>query len=144
MFITNLYYRLCNSSEPKHSLILTRLAWHQMLELAEFYGWIPMGTTTPGLLAGVQSSWDDGSRGVYEREGGSYTPGVARFVMLEDALNLADALERAFIGYDPQPEPAWSYYEGEWNGTYHSSPGVGVILTLADFCRMGEFWIERR
>jgi hypothetical protein len=79
-----------------------------------------------------------------EWETGSYTSGAAGYVMLEDALNLADALERAFIGYDPQPEPAWSYDGAEWNGAHHNHLGVGVILLLAEFCRGGEFWIERR
>lgn len=115
-----------------------------MLDLAEIYGWNPMGTTTPGLLAGVSGWMSDGGPGRSEWEAGSYLYGASGLVMLEDALNLADALDRAFIGYDPQPEPAWSYYENEWNGSQLGGPGVGTILALADFCRSGEFWIECR
>jgi hypothetical protein len=65
--------------------------------------------------------------------------------MLEDALNLADALELAFLEYEPLnprkfPEISLA---GVVNPLHELHPSIGVINALVDLCRQGAFWIEK-
>jgi hypothetical protein len=138
-------YRLRSQRDTQHTLTMTQRAWYQLLDMAEEYGWNPMGTVLPEtwrLSGSIYSDFlDEESLSL-----GSYTPQADRLVLLEDSLNLADALEEAFIAYEPDSNLKFKdLFATEWDGLVdHSRPGIGVILALVDFCREGAFWIERR
>ena len=128
--------RLKNQQDPKKTLGLNKETWSQMLELAEEYGWNPLGTVQPDRVSGEPdpagydpSSWSDGSS-------------AGRLVLFEDALNLADALERAFLEHEPETVPQDSL--PALPGRTNHPPGIGVILAALEFCRDGAFWIENQ
>ncbi len=131
-------------------------AWFSLLELAEEYGWNPLGTFTPGwwiepgdILSSFMDSTPEPSRAALPSWDGSYTTSVdeARLVMLEDALNLADALEAALLEYEPEPlsrlTPRSLSQLRELGFGSHSNPSIGTIATLKDFCCLGAFTLER-
>lgn len=138
-------FRLTNQNNPKKTLCVSTEAWTGLLALAEEHGWNPLGTGLPWW-------WDDSERNLdgqhlceLDNWNGDYTAGDGGLVLLEDALNLADALEKAFI--ESEPEPARSP-----DGSSPGSPagpdgipglGIGTLTALVDFCREGPFWIER-
>jgi hypothetical protein len=66
-------------------------------------------------------------------------------VVLEDALNLADALERAYLDYEP--DTACSFTEVDLPGSgkilSRPNPAIGTIAAVVDFSRLGAFRIER-
>jgi hypothetical protein len=135
--------RLRNQKNPEQVLLLTHQAWWELLDLAELYGWSPLGP----LMAGEWSVLDLGP------DEGYLPGGSTRFVeeaveanqviLLEDALNLADALERAFMEYEPVRVPA-SYYLFEPSDLNLSRrPGIGAMMALIEFCRAGRFSVER-
>ena len=139
-----MYYRLCSQNKPNRTLILTRSAWHRFLEMARQAGWNPMGTVHPDMMLGLSSVYDE----IYslDHDNGTYTPADSRLVMLDDALNLGDALDRAFMTFEPQAVSAYaSFYRTsgdrlrEW-----ARPGIGTLLELADFCHSGSFFIENQ
>lgn len=145
-------YRLTNDNDETLTLSLTGMCWYGLLDLATEYGWNPIGT--------MPSSWELEARRVtaeldlgeygavlperhYSGLGFGYANGDERMVVLEDALNLADALERAFLEYEPRRLPSITdlALHGE-NGNAHR-PSIGAILETAAFCRGGAFWIGR-
>lgn len=138
-------FRLTNQNDPEKTLSLSVEAWYGLLELAEAHGWNPMGTGLPPWW----SSNGNGSHGfdlhAQDSWNGDYISGDGGVVMLDDALNLADALERAFWEY----EPKFTRVMYEVFPTYFARtqerflPGIGVIALAADFCRCGAFVIER-
>jgi hypothetical protein len=137
------YYHLRNQKNPTQNLRLTSSAWRWTLEVAEQSGWNPMGTIHQNLLTGLSMGpFDD----LFDMQpgNGTYTPLTSRLVMLEDALNLMDALEQAFLDYEPAPVCSCrSAFRTEWDDwKERARPGVGILLALADFCRYGSFWIE--
>lgn len=140
-----MYYHLCNQRDPTLTLTLTHAAWHQMLELALNNGWNPMGTLHPNLLLGLSAQFDEDLFGG-EQDDGTYTPQARRLVMLDDALNLMDALERAFLAFEPQRVSAYSQFYRKPQDALRerARPGIGTLLELAEFCRGGAFWIEKR
>ena len=138
-----MYYRLSNQNKPNYTLTLTRSAWHRFLEMARQAGWNPMGSVHPDLMLGLPSVYDE----IYsdgEHDNGSYTPADRRLVMLDDALNLGDSLDRAFMTFEPQAVSAYaSFYRKEGDRRREwSRPGIGTLLELAEFCRSGAFYIE--
>ncbi len=65
-----------------------------------------------------------------------------RLVLMEDAFNLADALERAFLAYEPLRVPA-SYYLFESDDlALRLRPSLGALGAALDLCRQGAFMIE--
>lgn len=139
-------YRLINEKDSTIMLGLSAWAWHSILDLAEDFGWNPLGTVLPEWsyrmeLAGPRN-------GKHARNGwnGDYTTEDGRMVVLDDALNLADALERAFLHHEPQHIADYNdiFLGGLARPTeYQLRPGIGAITALVDFCRLGPFWIER-
>ncbi len=128
--------RLRNENDPQKSLILTLDAWFGLLDQAEQFGWNPMGTVLPGLwLSPVTDPYGYDIR----VDGGDTSQ---RLVLFEDALNLADALEAAFLEYEPVPLPASFFYFDSPESTFNRAPGIGAFVELIDFCRTGSFWIE--
>jgi len=138
-------YRLINKRNPTQTLTQTRRAWYCLLDMARQSGWNPMGTIHQGLLHGLVTNlledhpeWEPGN--------GTYTPVTSRLVMLEDALNLMDALQRAFIVYEPQRVASYyGIFRTEWDELRDRTyPGIGSLQALTDFCRAGPFIIEGR
>jgi hypothetical protein len=114
-------------------------AWFGVLELAEKYGWNPMGTVSSDgwELAGL--TWYGADFGYRE-----YWGDERRMVLLEDALNLRDALEEAFIRYEPVRLPSLHRFHLAGNsGNNGWQPAIGVIKIVSDFCQAGAFYIER-
>ena len=139
------YYHLRNQNNPHQTLTLTSNAWHHLLFLARESGWNPMGTIHPQLLAGFSIGLED-DHSEAGSGNGTYTPSTSRLVMLEDALNLMDALDRAFLNYEPEKINVYrGIFRTEWDRLREwSRPGIGILQELADFCRSGSFWIEYR
>ena len=135
-------YRLVNQKNPNMRLSLSTNAWYVSLESAENSGWNPMGAV-PEEVDGSESL------SVYwyaeELDTQAYFTYDGSRVLLEDALNLADALDRVYLTFEPE-RVDWSYaeyYNGFFNPTQKSHPSIGTIKTLANFCRQGAFWILR-
>lgn len=138
-----MYYHLRNQNQPDYTLTLTRSSWHRFLEMARQAGWNPMGTVHPDLMLGLTSVYDE----IYslgDFDNGTYSPRGSRLVMLDDALNLGDALDRAFLSFEPKPVSAYaSFYRTEADRAREwSRPGIGTLLELVNFCRSGSFFIE--
>lgn len=139
-------YRLCNEQNQTSTLTLNNRAWYQILSLAEQNGWNPMGTIQPEWLAGVAAYIGGIQPPLVDTSPGSYTPEVSRKVLLDDALNLADALERAFLYYEHQPiSSSNAGFRTEWDDWFQngSQPAVGVVVVMMEFCREGAFWVEK-
>lgn len=134
--------RLRNQKNPGLTLNLTDEAWFGVLDLAEAYGWTPMGTVQPGYWVDLDLDLQSYAPGLL----GQAIPGEnlmeRRLVLLEDALNLADALERAFLDYEPVRVPTYYYLFEPDNPFFNNRPSIGVILAVQDFCLHGAFWIE--
>ncbi len=142
-----LIIRLRSLQHPSISLSMTQPAWHELLELAEVYGWNPLGSAWPGLGSLLDLDAD-----IYRA--GSHSP-VGRLawdaelaleacsvITREDALSMREALDQAFLEVEPQRVPA-SYYLFEPDDAHlRWRPGVGVLAALADFCRLGSFTVE--
>jgi hypothetical protein len=132
--------RLVSQQDPSNELILTDATWHALLDLAEEYGWNPYGPVLPW-------QWD-----ALELDLSGYTPGDLlfgepeesetgrRLVVLDDALNLADALERAFLDYEPQRVPASFYLFAPIEEDAY--PSLGALSETLLICQKGAFWIE--
>jgi hypothetical protein len=139
-------YRLTNQRDPAKTLRLSVEAWYGLLELAETHGWNPVGTGLPPWW----SSSGNGSNGfnlaAQDNWNGDYVTGEGGLVMLEDALNLADALERAFWEFEPQFSRVLTEILPDFLRPRQDRflPGIGAIALTAEFCRSGAFWIERK
>lgn len=135
-------FTLRNQRDTTRILNLTRTAWYGLLDLADLYGWNPLGVSKSNGWQDLDIPWDG-----YDNEvtltGLPENPlGNGRLVILEDALNLADALEQAFYEYEPLKVPA-SYYLFEPENEYlRNRPSIGAISAVIEFCRLGAFWLE--
>jgi hypothetical protein len=140
--ILTVVFTLRNQRDPSLVLHLTLQAWYGILDLADLYGWAPFRAFWVGDWQDIDIPWQS-----YEQEptptGLEEDAGeVGRLVIIEDALNLADALEQAFYEYESQRVPA-SYYLFEPEDEYlRNRPSIGAITAVIDFCRQGAFWIE--
>lgn len=138
-------FRLSNDGPSKRTVTISDEAWYSILDLAEFYGWNPMGTVLPEWLHGSLPAvgWGWQSPEEWELWEGSYTDEEKRLVLFEDALNLSDALERAFLD-DRQLAPV--ELEVTQSGRVipfsRSRPAVGVLVAVIEISREGAFWIE--
>lgn len=158
-------FRLRNQNRQGRTLSLNAFTWYSLLELAEAYGWQPAGVFP--TLPSEQGSWSEtppnGRRHPVRAQENILESSVVRLplteddelpgdygqeglVTLDDALNLAEALEQAFIAYEPLRLP--SLHVLPWLEDYHPilqrRPGVGALLAMIDFCRLGAFTIEKR
>jgi hypothetical protein len=135
-------YRLVNHQNPNRRLSLSTHAWYVSLESAEGSGWNPMGAV-PEKLDGRESLSLGNVWFTSEPDTQAYFTCDGSMVLLEDALNLADALDRAYLAFEPE-RVDWlfaDYFNGFFNPTPKLHPSIGTIKTLADFCRQGAFWI---
>jgi hypothetical protein len=143
--------RLRSETDYNHTISLNGRAWQSMLDLAGTYGWSPMGTVRPEILSGltifdreIEENADDSSRLASGLALGSYAPRTDRMVLLEDALNLADALDRAFVEREPaRRHQGGIVYLSDWEAEASDVlPGLGVMQAVVEMCRQGPFWIE--
>ena len=132
-------FRLCNQKNPAQNLTLSYSAWMWLLDSAREAGWNPMGTIQRNQLVGLGLGDENEDSG-----DGSYAPSNSRLVMLEDALNLMDALERIAAAYEPMRISYRGIFRTEWDDMLKGDarPGIGSLLALADLCRAGPFLIE--
>lgn len=132
-------YQLINQINPDRQIQMNNWTWYGVLKLAENYGWSPRGTVQPERLelAGIYS--DSAHPGF-----GEYWGNETRLVLFEDALNLADALEEAFIKYEPVRLPSLHPFHlaGDNGSSNGHPPGIGVIQIMIGFCQAGAFLIE--
>jgi hypothetical protein len=129
-----------NDRNPDKVLWLATSAWRGILSLALEYGWNPLGAVP--FEVGLLSPLAEVSMDSYFPS--NHTGHQDRFVLLEDALNLADALELAFQDHQPQWVPA-SYFRFEpEDDPLRDHPGVGTLLAVADFCTLGAFAVKTR
>jgi hypothetical protein len=137
-------FRLRNQNNPEITLGLNNQTWYGILEMAEEHGWNPMGTVLP--------EWQYGMIGLggfdfeyLDQFQGEYWPDENRLVLLEDALNLAGALERAEHFYQPQSLPSLRVYSllSDLFNSNRSQPSIGAIRAMIDFCYPGAFFIEK-
>lgn len=138
-------YRLINAEDPRKTLVLKDRTWLCVLDTAEEFGWNPLGTVQPELWMNFASGINADAYAPMLEPLGDYSPWTRSKVLLEDALNLADALERFFLEVDPAPyDYHASAYHTEFDGASNGHrPAIGVILLVVDFCRDGSFLIER-
>lgn len=133
-------YRLTNEKNPDLIVCMTNQAWFELLDLAEQHGWQPRGAVIPDFLWSSASYHESVTMEIVSE---SYAPLEERLVMIEDALNLADALERVFLAYEPVRLPSWTGLRfGAPDRFQYGQPGMGVILAVAQLCQSGAFWIE--
>lgn len=135
-------YQLRNDKYPDNSIYLTREAWYGILDLAEEYGWNPMGAVLPGMFENYELSPAGSYLGTplsLYWNGGSDD---GRLVVIEDALNLADALEQAFMEYEPLRVPASYFLFEPLDQSFPPRPSIGALTAVIDICRTGAFWIE--
>jgi hypothetical protein len=136
-------YRLINQKNPSKRLSLSTNAWYVSLESAENSGWNPMGAV-PEIPAESESFFREDYWYIQELDTQAYIIGDGSTVLLEDALNLADALDRVFLTYEPK-RVDWSleYFNGFFYPAPKLHPSIGTIKILANFCRYGAFRILR-
>ena len=128
--------RMQNEKFPHESLSLASSAWLGIVELALDYGWNPMGAVLPGAWSAEISL--DSYFPLDQNGSGENT----RLVLLEDALNLADALEQAFKEYEPLRVKASYFLFEPDDPLLRRRPSIGALLAVIDFCYLGAFWIE--
>jgi hypothetical protein len=135
-------YRLVNQNDPIVTLNLTSESWYGILDLAEQYGWNPMGTVRAGIWEDLEAAQDGYFLWHPVEHSGNGNGSESRLVVLEDALNLADALDQAFLDYEPLRVPASFYFFEPADLFASRRPSIGAIAALLEFCRTGAFWIE--
>ncbi len=131
-------FRLVNQRCPSKTLAVNKVTWYGLLETALENGWNPLGAAQPEWWLELGEPDElSGDGYVGERQG---------LILFEDALNLADALERAIAAYEPE----WTPYQ-EWGGVTLAGvalpakkaiPSLGAMCCLVDFCRMGAFHLH--
>lgn len=143
--------RMRNQRQPKITLNLTGYAWSGILELAVDYGWNPMGAMIPGRWHqefSIDSYFPENHNSGYSNpeylinQNESDDHRYNKQVLFEDALNLADALEYAFLDYEPVRVPASYYLFEPEDPALRLRPGIGAVNAVIDFCRQGSFWLE--
>ena len=136
--------RLRNQKNPKKTLSMSSTAWYSILDLAEEYGWNPMGTVLLDWC--LDSEPEQAGYGLDDLDYwlDRFTASEGRLVMLEDALNLADALERAFLEHEPVRPQEVSGFTRSGMGAPASRlrSGIGAVSAVIEFCRLGAFLIE--
>jgi hypothetical protein len=132
--------RLSSQRDSSLELILTDSTWQALLDLAEEYGWNPFGPVLPWQWDALELDLSGYAPGdlLFGSPDGSETG--RRLVVLDDALNLADALERAFMDYEPTRVPASFYLFAPEEDD--ALPSLGALTETLQICQKGAFWIE--
>lgn len=137
-------FLLCRYNNQTQRIGLSTQTWYGILQMAEENGWIPMGTVNdheaeiidPASLAYIE---------LPELLPGEYWAEETRLVLIEDALNLADALDAALHQYRPHFLPCLAVYalQDSLLNSNGSQPSIGALQLVADFCAMGSFYIQK-
>lgn len=130
---------LRNQRNNDQIIVLTTRAWHHLLVMAEDHGWNPLGTVQPEWWQAVVVGLGVEAPDIPEL---SYAPALSRMVLVEDALNLADALDAAWLAYEPLDLRRRGRRQSWSNGGLDGKPGIGTVQAVTNFCREGAFWIE--
>ena len=67
---------------------------------------------------------------------------ISRIVLLEDALNFVDALDKAYLAYEPVRVPASFFLFEPDDPVLSQRPSLGALAAALDVCRQGSFSIE--
>ena len=140
---------LRNQRNPNLSLILTTDTWLGILDLAAAYQWNALGTILPGSWHSLEYSLGDYLPGAPAAADGfpngshAYKDDNARLVGVDDALNLSDALDRAFLDYEPRRLRASTLLYAIEDPAVDRRPSIGAITETRVFCRNGAFWVEQ-
>lgn len=129
-------YLLRNQRDPQINVILTHQTWLGVLDLAEAYGWRPFGSILPGHWPALEFA------------SGDYMPfsengrDSGELVALDDAFNLADALEEAFLAYEPRRLRGTTLLYAIEDPAVDLRPSIGAISAVLELSKLGAFWIE--
>lgn len=138
-------FRLINQNNPNRTLSMTNPTWYRILEVAEEHGWSPMGTMMPEWW--LETEFAQFGYGLDDPYGwqGSYTEEDERLVMLEDALNFAEALEQAYLKYEPEYIYDWAeFFLPNWLYAPRCKKlAIGVLEEIVQFTQMGAFSIQK-
>ena len=159
--------RIRNYKEPHKTLGLSTPTWREILKLALRYGWQPFGSVSPEMpsteigLSGIslhnwedEADWQEADAVVYHPsvllvsylplslEDGSAQFEASRLVLLEDALNFADALDKAYQAYEPIRVPVSFYLFEPDDPALGQRPSLGALSAALEVCRQGSFSIE--
>jgi hypothetical protein len=164
--------RLRNQKYSHKILGLSTPAWWELLRLALDHGWQPMGGVLPELPTSVfhpaglsmldgehperEQPWNRWEARFtarhpealletylpFEPEPEEWPAESRRLVLLEDALNLVDALDRAYLAYEPQRVPASYFLFEPDDPALRLRPSLGALAAAIDVCRQGPFSIE--
>jgi hypothetical protein len=159
--------RIRNYDQPHRTLGLSTSAWSEMLKLALSNGWQPLGSVSPEapsmdiVVAGIswqnregEVSWQEDELIIYQpsamlftylpfwSEDGHPNSEINRLVLLEDALNFADALDRAYQAYEPIRVPTFYFLFEPDDPALGQRPSLGALAAALEVCRQGSFSIE--
>ena len=157
--------RIRNQKNSYHTLGLSTPAWWEMLKLALKNGWQPLGSVVSELSSAgrlqadflVQEQEPDWLSGLFVAnrpealldtylpaqpdDGGAQADG-SRLVLLEDALNFVDALDKAYQAYEPVRLPASYFLFEPDDPRWSRRPSLGALAAAIEVCRQGSFSIE--
>ncbi len=133
---------LRNQRNPRQTLSLTHTAWYGILDLADLYGWSPLSAQYAPGWQDLEIPLDGYDVALPLLDFDVDVFDASQLIILEDALNLADALEQAFFEYEPTRVPAWFYLFEPDDQALRQRPGIGALTAVIDFCRQGPFWVE--
>jgi len=111
-------------------------SWVNILNLAMFYGWQPLGTRVPSIteIHGL----------IFEDWDGTYLTNDGQIVVAEDALRLGRALEKSL---DDIPDFNLEVYPPDLNQInpfeYFAGDEKQQLTDFIKFCRLGSFLILR-
>jgi hypothetical protein len=130
-----------NERDPRRVLYLTAETWDRIVSLAEAYGWFPVNSA----ILGTDHVAEIPLAGFYLdaplTRAGDYSA-TRNLVITEDALNLAEALERAFLAYEPLRLPSRYLFFSEWELEKKLPPAIGAIDAVINLSRLGAFWLS--
>ncbi len=133
---------LRNQRNRSLKLALTAETWLGLLDLAVAYHWNALGAVLPGHWQSLEYALGDYMPDGLPGGAAPATPEAARLVVVEDALNLADALDLAFLDYEPRRLRASTLLFAIEDPAVDQRPSIGAIAEASAFCRRGAFWIE--
>jgi hypothetical protein len=165
--VETLAVRIRNFKQPRRTIGLSTPTWREILKLALSYGWLPLGSVPPEVSSmdfgpsgfssynwDDEATWQEADTVAYHPstmlisylpfffENGQAQSKASRLVLLEDALNFADALDRAYQAYEPLRVPASFFLFEPDDPVFSQRPSLGALAAALEVCREGSFSIE--
>ena len=159
--------RIRNFKQSHRTIGLSTPTWSEILKLALRNGWQPFGSVPPEtatmdfVLSGIstqnwedETAWQEEETAVHNPsailisylpflpENGHTQSETIRLVLLEDALNFADALDKAYQAYEPVRVPASFFLFEPEDPAFGRRPSLGALAAALEVCRQGSFSIE--